>query len=438
MQSLLDNLRSKIERLEIQQAPDALPDTEQLWAGYTPLPVALPFHASNSRYKTIYAGVQSGKSYTADREFFKLIYEDRAIKSGPLQYWAVAPTYPLTRRQEFLIRQFLNPLGLIIGETKSERIIRLKGGIVIQFKTGDRPDLLVAEPVDGMWIDEAARLKESAWTDNLEGRTTSTLGWSLFTTASKGRNWFYKTLIKPAEQGDRDYFALNWRTVDNISIPGIQEEVARKKRTLPAKLFKREYEASLDAFEGQIYEEWSEKTHVFSGDPPPFKSVSYGYDWGKRNPGVLLAVGEDGDGRLWVVDELARTGQTLAAWAVYAAEMQGRWERGILYYDPSMGDSSDEFGQGGVYAEKANNAVGLGIDACMKALHPVEQPVGKDGKAVAALPGLMVHERCELLREEMPAYRWGPSEQPVKENDHALDALRYAVYSPRVGMIRAY
>ena len=47
-------------------------------------------------------------------------------------------------------------------------------------------------------------------------------------------------------------------------------------------------------------------------------------------------------------------------------------------------------------------------------------------------PGLLLGERCKHLFEELAAYAWDEQcegEQPVKENDHAVDALRYALHT---------
>jgi phage terminase large subunit len=40
-------------------------------------------------------------------------------------------------------------------------------------------------------------------------------------------------------------------------------------------------------------------------------------------------------------------------------------------------------------------------------------------------PVLREENRPTCLQEEMPIYKWGKNDQPVKQNDHACDALRY-------------
>jgi hypothetical protein len=47
---------------------------------------------------------------------------------------------------------------------------------------------------------------------------------------------------------------------------------------------------------------------------------------------------------------------------------------------------------------------------------------------------LAVHRRCRRTIDELIGYRWDPDavgEYPLKENDHACDALRYALHTPR-------
>ena len=50
---------------------------------------------------------------------------------------------------------------------------------------------------------------------------------------------------------------------------------------------------------------------------------------------------------------------------------------------------------------------------------------------------LMIHPRCKHLIDEIQGYSWDPKAQqrgedkPVKTNDHACDALRYALMEYR-------
>ena len=432
-QAEIDELEAEINALD----PEPPLSEQELWSGYDALPVARVFHESGARFKTILAGVQSGKSFTAVREFIKMIYRDRAERHGPLQYWAVAPSFPLTRRQETLIRQFLMPLGLIVSELKSERIIRLVGDITIQFKSGNNPDLLVAEPVNGMWVDEAARMKMEAWRDNLEGRTTATQGWHLFTTSSKGRNWFYTMLVKPSEEGNSNYFTTSWRTEDNVAVPEIVEECARKKKELPAAIYRREYEADLDAFEGQIYNEWTPSIHIMGRKnilgvlrhPEQWPEVMYGFDPAFGHAGCLIVVIRAANGTYYVVDEVCAPQILQSYWSKMLVKKVKQWGRGIVYCDPSGADYIAEFRSVGIVARKAYNDVLPGIKQVATAMHPVDVLDAK-GNIISKRPNVFVGQKCQQLIKEIPLQRWGADEHPFKQSGHqddAVDAFRYSI-----------
>ncbi len=404
---------------------------------YKPITPMKAVHECDSRFVTVAAGIRAGKTQGVAHVFLSRIEADYARDRTRPWYWCVAPTYELSDMQREYMEEAL--FGAEIEYNFNQTRHRLdipQYGISIWLKSADRDKNLRARGVRGIWVTEAAAMKEGVWWNRLYSRLSDMQGWGLLESSPEGHNWFHKfcksSPMFPLGGGvDTDVAFFTWGTPENDAVPVLVQESEDAKKRLPPAIFRREYWASFDSYEGQIFEEWSETTHLFNGDPPQAHSITYGYDWGKRNPGALVAVIKDGDGRYWVVDELVRAGQTLAWWAEKAREMQNTWGEGYVYYDPAMGDSTEEFGQAGLYSEKADNAVGLGIDCVMTALHPVPaEPPGEAGEpAPPPEPGLMVHERCMKLREEFPAYQWGGDEKPVKEDDHALDALRYAIYT---------
>lgn len=427
MQAELDRLGTV---LKARKTPVVtLPSWDELCADYQPIKPAIRAHASGARFLAILAGVQSGKTYMAAREFLKRILGDRKKKTGPLQYWAVAPIFPLTRRQESVLRRVVTGT-LLASENRTERIFFLKGDITIQFKSADHPDTLVSEPVDGMWIDEAARLKPEAWSDGLEGRMTATNGWAIFTTSSKGRNWFYQEILARAERLEPGFDWITWRTEENTAVPGIAEEIARKRATLPRKIFQREYEASLDAFAGQIYEEWERALHILGPSnrvpdlqrldwqPKEINEIIYGVDPGFRTA-VMLCVARVGN-RWLVLDERAGSGWSEPDYQKHAAELTEKWGVGTWLVDPSAPSVVKALRAKGIRARGADNDVAAGILRVATLMHPN----GDNGPLIA------IHPRCKMLIEQLPTYQWnGDTEKPVKEDDHAPDALRYAVYN---------
>jgi hypothetical protein len=99
------------------------------------------------------------------------------------------------------------------------------------------------------------------------------------------------------------------------------------------------------------------------------------------------------------------------------------------FADPSGRGHIATLSNDDIPAESAFNDVKAGIDAIRAALLP------RGG----GRPGLLIDAACPNLIREMEAYRWqedpaGKERVPEKVNDHALDALRYAVMGLKRGV----
>ena len=420
--------------------------TIKLHSEYKPIPPMAKVHESGARFVCAMAGARSGKSHGFAEEFIERIYLDRAKKKGLLRYWCCAPTYPLTRVQEEKLREAL-PRKVLIKERISERRWELEGNIWIEFKSTDKPQNLVAVGLDGMWVDESARVKPDAWRGQLRMRLSDRQGWALFSTTPLGRNWYWKDVCakSPKNGGnDPDYDYFQWTTAENISIPALVAEVAKAKLELPDAYFKREYLGSPDAFIGQVFE-WSEDLHVWHFDRPhengmhgpvidddgkllvAARDVWYAFDPGFRHYGVMGAYLLLNDGLILRVDERAARGKDQAWWVREALALRDMWGDGMIYYDPSRPDFQMAFWDAGLSSQAADNSVMAGISTLARLLHPIE-----------GRPGTMTTETCELAISQMPAYRWAENEQiekPLKENDDAPDEWRYGVFNASAGAV---
>ena len=157
--------------------------------------------------------------------------------------------------------------------------------------------------------------------------------------------------------------------------------------------------------------------------------VVVGIDPGLRKCAVVWVV-FDNDSRAVAFEEALIEEGTPADWAEAIRQRNAKWRiRDPIYVvDPSAGNRSpasddkasvlDLFYREGIFPMKANNAVFAGVSQVRLRL--------QDG-------GLFVAENCRHLRDEAEEYREEdrPDEEfkVVKENDHHLDALRYALMS---------
>lgn len=406
-----------------------------LFGDYRPHRGQAELHRCGARFVAVCAGVRSGKTHGAAREFLRRVWADRFWKPGPLRYWAVAPTHDLGEAQW---REILSALGgdrwaLVARVAKTDRRVELVSDITIEFKSAHEPRRLVGVGLDGLWLDEAARVHEDAWKGQLRMRLSDRLGWGLFSTTPLSRNWFFRDVWRLADPDNParrpDYGAVRFTTADNTALPHLAAEVERARRELPARYFEREYLASFDAFIGQVYEGFDRKVHVCreADLPAALAEVRVGVDWGYRNPGAMVVVGRDGDGRWWALDERYERGLIVdgtsaeRTWLAIARELAAKWRPTGFLCDPSRPEYIRALRTAGLPAKAAVNDILPGIQRIATLLHV--DPVGG--------PALRILERCRFLLGEIPQYRWrddGPAlEEPLKLDDHALDALRYAL-----------
>ena len=142
-----------------------------------------------------------------------------------------------------------------------------------------------------------------------------------------------------------------------------------------------------------------------------------------HQPHGLRAAGIGEDGRVWALEEYYHAASETGARSPrqYAADLI-RFARGseCVVIDPSAEGFILQLHEDSpaLRLKKADNAVLEGVQLVSAALD-----AGK----------LMFHPRCERLIAEMDGYRWDErarergEDKPRKEDDHAVDALRYGL-----------
>lgn len=223
------------------------------------------------------------------------------------------------------------------------------------------------------------------------------------------------------------------------------------------------------AAEGQIYEQWdSADVHLIDRfDIPREWSRWWAVDFGFTNPLVLQCWAEDDDGRLYLYREIYRTQRLVEDHALDILLAVTKW---VAEDDEPRDDLTPKMVRDDVRAgrrewiEPTPRAIvcdhdaedratlerhlGMATSAAEKTVSDGIQAVASRLKLVGAKPGkprLMILRDSVLHRdqsledarkpcctaEEIPGYIWDPSkkkgEQPLKENDHGVDAMRYLV-----------
>lgn len=328
-----------------------------------------------------------------------------------------APTYTMLR--DASLRVFEEVAGDLLNDfNKQEMRATLINGSEVLFRSTEKPDRLRGPSIAWCWLDEAAYYSDKVF-PIMVGRLRqhSKLGHLWLTTTPKGRNWVYKEFVQN-KRPNRVIFQL--RSKDS---PFLDPEIYEAwSETYVGDFAAQELEGEFITFEGLIYPEFDRRLHITTRIPQRFKTVIAGVDWGFTNPGVILVLGVDSDGRMWLIHEEYRRKTAIDEWANLAKQLKDLYKISTFYCDPSEPDYIAKFNEKGCTAVGADNTVTTGIQAVRARLI-----ARTDG-----LPRLMIGERAVHTATEFEQYQWlehrhGLREQPLKMNDHTMDALRYSI-----------
>ena len=291
--------------------------------------------------------------------------------------------------------------------------IALRGWEAVESFRGQAFDFLVP--------DEIAMYRSfwQEWQEVLRPTLTDRRGHGMFISTPKGFNHFYD--LYNLQDEDPDYKSFHFTTYDNPYIP--VDEIDKAKKELTEDRFAQEYLADFRKTEGLVYKEFDRDNHLF--DEPGFEGEDFvtvklfgGVDFGTTNPAAAIEVRKDRDANYWVRESLYRTGMTDSAVADYVAAL--RWHE--VYPDPESASGCEELRRRGVNVRdviKAKDSVRNGINVVRELFKANRLYIHKDSR------NLIWELETYAYPEKKPDHN--EEERPIKENDHALDALRYAL-----------
>jgi PBSX family phage terminase large subunit len=366
---------------------------------------------SKARFRVICCGRRFGKTTEAVEE----IKGCAVYKEARIAY--IAPTYQQAR--DIAWAQLRNELSPIIKECNESRLelsvlnklgkrsqIFLRGWESIETLRGQKFDLLI--------LDEVAMMRNfwTNWHEVLRPTLTDTRGEAMFISTPKGFNHFYD--LYNLEARDEDFKSFHFTSFDNPYLP--VDELLKAKKELPEDKFAQEYMADFRKTEGLVYKEFDRAKHIYDTEPTRIIEKLGGVDFGFTNPAAIVTAERDADNHYWISNVWYKTGQTEAQ----VAEVVAGKHLNKCYPDPESPGGIQELKNRGVNVReviKGKDSIKTGIDAVRELL--------KSGR-------LHIHKSCEDLVWEMEIYSYPDKkdmhnldENPIKENDHALDALRY-------------
>ncbi len=307
------------------------------------------------------------------------------------------------------------------SHNKSDRTIKIRGGGEIVYFGLDDPQKIGSYNLTGCAIDEAVELSADDW-QMLIGRIRLDVGMpnSLYAVCNPGApsHWLAERFgLALGHQAKDGCEVIHTKTTDNSFLPASYVE---SLTTLGGVAYRRFVLGEWCASDGLVYDRWDRQAYLAERDGDTGHYV-VGVDVGYRNPTTLLLVGRDNDDNIHIEREWYRTQQLEADTIAKCVEWQERFAPEVFVVDPSAAGFIEALRERGLHVQPANNTVFDGIQSVQGRLQE------SDGR-----PRLTVDPRCENTIREFESYEWiggagGLTDKPRKENDHAMDALRYAV-----------
>ena len=367
---------------------------------------------AKERFVALVAGLQSGKTIAG------CIWARKMMVEFPKNDGLIAaPTYKILT-QSTLPKFFeINP-DLKKYFKKGDGVIEIPNRGKVYIRSTDNPNVIEGMTLRWIWADEAGQMKLDAWI-NFQGRLSILEGELFITTTPYTLNWLYTDLYQKAKDNVQDYKVVQFRSKDNPYFP--DEEYDRVKGTMDSRTFRRRYDGLFENMEGLVYQDFVPNMHTKNPEPQlKMKEFICGIDWGYNHPTAIIVIGVDSDGGYWIVDEYYKSGKTTAELIEKMNFFKDKYKIRFWYADPAEPDRIEEMRRSGLNSREVNKSKGsvrIGIDKLSELFKTNRLHIG---------------HKCIHVLDEISTYHYpdpdsDKREDPVKENDDAMDAIRYAI-----------
>lgn len=350
-------------------------------------------------------GTRSGKTYSTLQVLCEYCLKNEGAKSVISIVRKTLPALKGSAYRDFL--EILDNEGWYSEayHNKSEMTYVLFGNL-IEFISVDQPQKIRGRRRNICFINEA---NELTWEDffQLNIRTSDKI--IIDYNPSDEYHWIYEKLIT---REDADFFITNYR--HNPKLPDeLVEEIERLEGSDPEywKIYGLGERGTSTEI---IYTHWK-----LCDQLPGRGEVIYGQDFGYNVPSALVKI-ELFEGAVYVEEVIYQTKLTTND-LIEQYKMNGVSKAAPIYCDAAEPKTIEELCRAGYNAKPADKDVTEGI------------------RKVKSMP-VFITKNSHNVQKELKSYKWKTDkngkvlDEPVKFNDHAADAVRYAVFTNSIAM----
>lgn len=362
------------------------------------------FIFDDRRYVAFVGGRNSGKTYAGS------IKAMACARNGGLGVIA-APDFPMLEhgaKRQFIER--LTEAGVRYFLNNQKGVLTIPAwNAEILFATLETESRVRGPNFAWGWVDEVEYLTDRNIWKALKGAIRAGDKPQLFATSTpKGRRLIYNEWVVT---GGDDHALYRATTHDN---PFIDADDYISGLGYSGVFFDQEINAEFVTFEGLVYPKFDRDRNIGAPDVEGWRTV-LAVDVGTRNPTAILVIRAGADVERHVESEVYRRGMSSDEITEAVAAAADRHNPERIWLDPSAASYILSLSKLGYPVEKANNDISYGIGIVTTAI----------------AEGMTIDPSCINLIAELESYRYPDgkieTDKPVKENDHAADALRYGL-----------
>ena len=354
-------------------------------------------YLSDNRFIVNQGGTRSSKTYSIAQLFLLILTTENNCLLTVCR--KTLPSLKASALRDFF--DVMKDQGLYINEhhNKADCTYKYRSN-EIEFISIDQPQKIRGRKRRYLWINEANELTYEDFRQ-LNLRTQSKI--FLDYNPSDEFHWIYDNILTRD-----DCLFIQSTYLDNPFLePSIVKEIERLKGT-DANYWRIYGLGERGIGEATIYNHWQ-----FQEDKPEFEETIYGLDFGFNNQSALVKVGiKDQD---YYSEELLYESHLTNSQLIDKLK-EIVTDGGYIYADCAEPQRIEEIGNAGLNVFPADKDVKKGIDD----IRSHKMFINKDS--------------VNLLKE-IKSYKWKVDkdgrilDEPVKINDHLMDALRYAVHT---------
>lgn len=248
------------------------------------LPKQKEIYEYPARFKIIACGRRFGKTFLCS---YKVILS--ALSKPNQTFFILAPNYAQTKILWRMIKRTL-PKEAVKRIMEGELFIELQNGSIIFAKSGDNPDALRGEGLDGCVLDECAMLRPEVWNEAIRPALADKNGWAIFISTPKGKNWFYELFLRGQDPNQTEFKSFQYPSWENPLLA--QSEIEEMRKSMPEVSFRQEVMAEFLDAGGLVFRGLDKVLTSHPEEPKPGEFYIIGVDLGRHEDFTVIKVGK--------------------------------------------------------------------------------------------------------------------------------------------------